>query len=58
MERPIEIANEIAKSIDQQRIAGIGEVWISGFSTLKLNDGYAVANLKITVANASIKGRG
>lgn len=56
MERPVEIVNEISKSIDQQRVAGIGEVWISSVNTGKVNDDYAVLNLKISVANGTIKG--
>ena len=56
VERPLAIADEIAKSIDQQRVAGIGEVWISSVNTGKVNDDYAVLNLKISVANGTTKG--
>ena len=35
IERPMAIADEIAKSIDQQRVAGIGEVWISAVNTVR-----------------------
>ena len=55
VERPLAIADEIAKSIDQQRVAGIGEVWISSVNTGKVNDDYAVLNLKISVANGTYK---
>ena len=56
VERPVEIAYEISRSIDQQRIAGIGEVWVSNLSTGKVNDDYSVASLKIAVADGTIKG--
>lgn len=56
IERPMAIADEIAKSIDQQRVAGIGEVWISAVNTGKANSTYSFLNLKISVANGTIKG--
>ena len=55
IERPMAIADEIAKSIDQQRVAGIGEVWISAVNTGKVNSTYSFLNLKISVANATYK---
>ena len=56
IERPLAIADEIAKSIDQQRVAGIGEIWISAVNTGKVNSTYSFLNLKISVANGTIKG--
>ena len=55
VERAFVIAEEVSKSIDQKRIAGIGEVFISEWKTYKLNDRHAGLTLFINVSNATIK---
>lgn len=51
-----EIAKQVAMSLDQQRVAGIGEVEVSSnYNMYKINETYVGMVLFITVTNATIK---
>ena len=51
-----EIARQVAISLDQQRIAGIGEVEVgSNYNMYKINETYVGMTLFITVTNGSVK---
>lgn len=55
VERPMVIAEELAKSIDKQRIAGIGMVHIGAWNAYKLNDDFACLDITISVADVVLK---
>lgn len=56
IERPYAIADEIAKSIDQKSIAGVGRVWIGEAPSYKVNQSHAGVSLRIEVENATVRG--
>lgn len=55
--RAFSIAYEIAKTIDQQNIAGIGDVNIIEWNSYKINEIFSGLTLFIEVTNAAIKGK-
>lgn len=55
VERPFVIAEEIAKSLDQQRVFGTGQLNIGRWYATKLNDDFACLTLQLEVSNASVK---
>ena len=56
LDRRGEIARQVTISLDQQRVAGIGEVEVgANYNMYKINDTYVGMTLFITVTNASFK---
>lgn len=56
IDRFAEIARQVAISLDQQRVTGIGEVKVdSSYKTYKINETYVGMTLFITVTNGSAK---
>lgn len=53
--RPIRIAAEICKVVDNQRIAGIGLVKVTDYKTYVLNDLYGGLGLFVSVNNSAVK---
>lgn len=54
--RVYSIAHQIAKSIDQKNIAGVGNVVIASYKAYKVDDTFAGVTLFLEVINASYKG--
>jgi len=53
--RAFSIADEIAKTIDQENIVGIGDVSIVDYDTFKLNNEFSGLAMYIETINATIK---
>jgi len=53
--RAFSIADEIAKSIDQENIVGIGDVFIVDYDTFKLNDTFSGLVMYIETISPTIK---
>ncbi len=52
------IMREIAKTIDQKNIAGIGDVLMTNVQAGKLNNSFSIISCSIETTNASVKGFG
>ena len=56
LDRRGEIARQVTISLDQQRVAGIGEVEVgANYNMYKINETYVGMTLFITVTNGSVK---
>lgn len=59
LDRYAEIASEVARSLDERHITGVGDVQVSsGFTAFKVNQIYSGLMLHITVTNPTIRIKG
>ena len=54
--RAYSIAHQVAESVDQKKIAGVGNVVIDSYKAYKVDDTFAGITLLIKVSNASYRG--
>lgn len=54
--RAYSIAHQVAESVDQKKIAGVGNVVIDSYKAYKVDDTFAGITLFIKVSNASYRG--